>query len=282
MGSLWFTLIGFWFPDPASRLYGEPFAGMALDLASVLVAFPVFLLVMRHIWRELLIQPAQADSAIRRWLTYLALLAAASTVIGDVVAFVAQLLRGSITAPFVLKVAVVLVLAGGVFWYFLGSVQFRGENRKERLRRYGRVGSAAAAGLVVLTLALSFAKFGSPAAQRLSASDERRSEDLEAIARVIQSRWTAARGQETPALPQSDSRSCRKARRCGSPIPSRVSRTAMSRWAARATNCAPASRQTLHVSPFRCGDACSGSIPPETTASPWMRQPAFRRQVHAK
>ncbi len=203
VGSLWFTLIGFWFPDPAARIYSDPFAGMARDMASVLVAFPVFLMVMRHIWRELLIQPAQADSAIRRWLTYLALLVAASTVIGDVVVFVAQLLRGSITAPFIAKVAVVLVLAGGVFWYFLGSVQFRGENRKERLRRYGRVGSAAAAGLVVLTLALSFAEFGSPATQRLSASDERRSEDLEVIAGVIKNRWTAARGQETPTLPQS-------------------------------------------------------------------------------
>ena len=162
-GSLWFTLIGFWFPDPAVRDFGDPFDGMARDLASVLVAFPVFLLVMRHIWRELLVQPAQADSAIRRWLTYLALLIAASTVIGDVVAFVAQLLRGSITAPFLAKVAVVLVLAGGVFWYFLGSVQSSGENRKERLRRYGRGGSAAAIALVVLTLVLSFAEFGSPA-----------------------------------------------------------------------------------------------------------------------
>ncbi|MBI4876114.1 MAG: hypothetical protein HY822_15865 [Acidobacteria bacterium] len=202
-GSLWFTLIDFWFPDPAARVFGDPLGGMALSLASVLVAFPVFLLVMRVVWRELLGQPVQADSALRRWLTYLALLVAAGAMIGDLVAFVEHLLRGEITARFAAKVVAVLVLAGGVFWFYVRSVQPGGEARGEGLRRHGRAGAAAAAGLVVLTLALSFAKFGSPARQRLSASDDRRSEDLEAIARVIRSRWIAARGEETPKLPQS-------------------------------------------------------------------------------
>lgn len=202
-GSLWFTLIDFWFPDPAVRVFADPLAGMARDLASVLVAFPVFLLVMRVIWRELRGQPEQADSAIRRWLTYLALLVAAGTSIGDVVAFVEHLLRGQITARFAAKFVVVLVLAGGIFWFYLRSVQPGGEGRGERLRRYGRAGAAVAAGLIALTLVFSFAKFGSPATQRLSAYDDRRSEDMEAIASVIRNRWTATRGQETPTLPQS-------------------------------------------------------------------------------
>jgi hypothetical protein len=120
-----------------------------------------------------------------------------------VVAFVDYLLRGQITARFAAKVVVVLVLAGGIFWFYLRSVQPGGEDRGERLRRYGRVGAAAAAGLVALTLVFSFAKLGSPATQRLSASDTRRSEDLEAIARVIRSRWIAGRGPEAPTLPQS-------------------------------------------------------------------------------
>ncbi len=201
-GGLWFTLIEFWFPDPAARVFGDPMEGMAFQLASVLVAFPIFMLVMRTVWRELLGQPAQADSAIRRWLTWLALLLASATLTGDLVAFVAQLLRGEITVRFAAKVVVVLVLAGGVFWFYRGTVQPGGEGRSERLRRYGRMGGAAAAVLVALTLVISFARFGSPAAQRLSASDERRSEDLEAIARVIRNRWTAARGEDR-TLPRS-------------------------------------------------------------------------------
>jgi len=200
-GSLWFTLIDIWLPDPAVRPSVDPLAGMARDLACVLVAFPVFILVMRAVWRELLRQPPQADSALRRWLTYLALLLAAGTLIGDLVAFVEHLLRGEITARFAAKVVVVLALAGGVFWFYLRSVQPGG--RGENLRRHGRAGAAAAAGWVALTLVFSFAKFGSPATQRLSASDDRRSEDLEAIARVIWARWIAARGPEVPMLPPS-------------------------------------------------------------------------------
>jgi hypothetical protein len=203
-GMLWFILIEVWLPDPAARVaFGNPLDGMSRGLASVLVAFPVFMLVMRGVWRELLNQPAQADSSIRRWLTYLALLAAAGTLIGDLVAFVQFLLSGEITERFLAKVLVVLVLAGGVFWFYLRSLQPAGEGRAASLRRIGQTGALAAAVLVALTLGLSFAKFGSPATQRLAAADERRSEDLEAIARVIRNRWIAARGQETPTLPDS-------------------------------------------------------------------------------
>jgi hypothetical protein len=202
-GSLWFTLIDFWLPDPTVRVFGDPLAAMARDLACVLVAFPVFLLVMRTVWRGLAAQSAQADSAIRRWLTYLALWVAAGISIGDMVAFVEYLLRGQVTARFAAKVIVVLALAGGVFWFYLRSVQSGQEGRAERLRRSGRIGAAAATGLVALTLVFSFARFGSPATQRLAAADDRRSENLGAMARVIHNRWTATRGENAPTLPKS-------------------------------------------------------------------------------
>lgn len=202
-GALWFSLIDSWFPDPAAPAYGDPLAAMAWNLAWVLVAFPVFLLVMRIVWRDLANQPAQADSAVRRWLTYLALLLASATLIGDVAALVEHVLRGELSAPFAAKVLVVFILAGGVFRFFLESVQPGGEDRQRRLRRNGRVYAAVSGVLIVMTLVLSFVHFGSPAKRRLSSTDERRSEDLEAIARVIRNRWTAARGQDAATLPAS-------------------------------------------------------------------------------
>jgi len=202
-GSLWFALIESWFPDPAAPRFGDPLAGMAWNLAAVLVGFPVFLLVMRTEWRELISQPAQADSAIRRWLTYVAMLIAAASVIGDLVVFVEHLLRGEMSASFAAKVAVVLLLAGGVFYFLLHSTQSEGKGRDARLRRLGVISAAAASPFVLVTIALSFATFGSPSQRRLSAFDDRRSEDLENIARVIRGRWTAARGQAAPSLPAS-------------------------------------------------------------------------------
>jgi hypothetical protein len=43
--------------------------------------------------------------------------------IGDVVTFLAFFLRGDLTPRFVAKVAVTLFISGGIFWYYLGSLQ---------------------------------------------------------------------------------------------------------------------------------------------------------------
>jgi hypothetical protein len=43
--------------------------------------------------------------------------------IGDVVTFLAFYLRGDLTSRFIAKIAVTLVISGGVFWDYLGSLQ---------------------------------------------------------------------------------------------------------------------------------------------------------------
>jgi Domain of unknown function (DUF5671) len=60
---------------------------------------------------------------VRKWLTYIALLIAAGVVIGDLITFLSYFLKSELTARFVLKVATVLVIAGAVFWYYLGSLK---------------------------------------------------------------------------------------------------------------------------------------------------------------
>jgi hypothetical protein len=89
----------------------------------MIVAFPVYLLAMRSILREVRLHPEKLDSPVRKWLTYIALLIAAGVVVGDLISFLTYFLRGELTARFVTKISVVLVIAGGVFWYYLGSLQ---------------------------------------------------------------------------------------------------------------------------------------------------------------
>ncbi len=125
LGSVMFTLIDRWIKDPLSPINysASGYYQMAGSLASVIVAFPVYLLVMRYIIRELETHPEKLESAVRKWLTYIALLIAAGVVLGDLITFLTYFLRGELTARFVAKVAVVLVIAGGVFWYYIGSLQ---------------------------------------------------------------------------------------------------------------------------------------------------------------
>jgi Domain of unknown function (DUF5671) len=124
-GSVLFTLIDRWFKDPLSPIsyYASGYYQMADSLACVIVAFPVYLFVMRYIIRELEGHPGKLESPVRKWLTYIALLIAACVVVGDLITFLTYFLRGELTARFVAKVAVVLVIASGVFWYYLGSLQ---------------------------------------------------------------------------------------------------------------------------------------------------------------
>ena len=123
LGSLLFTFIDRWFPDRLARQQFESRYQISNEMACIIVAFPIFLLVMRFILREVETHPEKLESGVRRWLTYIALLIAAGTVIGDLIAFLTYFLQGDLTARFVLKVLTVLIVAGSVFWYYLSSLR---------------------------------------------------------------------------------------------------------------------------------------------------------------
>lgn len=60
-------------------------------------------------------------------LSYIALFVAASVAMGDLITFLTFFLHGELTIRLVLKVATVLVIAGGVFWYYLDWLRQKAE-----------------------------------------------------------------------------------------------------------------------------------------------------------
>lgn len=129
LGSLLFTFIDRWFPDTlAQQTFESSRYAVSSEMACIIVAFPVFLFVMRFILRDVERHPEKVESGVRRWLTYIALLITAGIVIGDLITFLAYFLRGELTARFVLKSLTVLVIAGSIFWYYLGFLKRGAEN----------------------------------------------------------------------------------------------------------------------------------------------------------
>jgi hypothetical protein len=127
LGSLLFDLINAAFPDPAQvRAYNLFDGSMRWSIASVVIAFPVFVLVARHLAREITRQPIKRLSPVRHWLTYLTLFLAVVALICDVTTLVYNLLGGELSVRFVLKVVVVGAIAGSVFGYYLWDLR-RGE-----------------------------------------------------------------------------------------------------------------------------------------------------------
>jgi hypothetical protein len=125
LGSLLFELINRAFPDPTDSTYAVARIGDSIrwSTASVIIAFPMFLYVARHLLRDLARSPVKRLSAVRRWLTYLTMFIAAAVLIGDMITLVYNALGGELTVRFVLKVLVAAVIAGTIFGYYLHDLR---------------------------------------------------------------------------------------------------------------------------------------------------------------
>ncbi|EEB85220.1 conserved hypothetical protein [Roseobacter sp. GAI101] len=60
---------------------------------------------------------------MRKWLTYIALLLAAMTLLGDLIATVFALLTGDLTGQFLIKALIVMIVAGGIFLFYVDDIR---------------------------------------------------------------------------------------------------------------------------------------------------------------
>ncbi|MBU1015246.1 hypothetical protein KKI17_02310 [Patescibacteria group bacterium] len=123
-GVLVFHFIDFWFPDSLERMYGDPTrSALRMAVSSLVIAFPLYLFMMRTIRRGAAKDPERRESKVRKWLTYLTLVVAASIIIGDLITVVFNLLGGELTIRFAFKALTVLVITGSIFGYYLTDLQ---------------------------------------------------------------------------------------------------------------------------------------------------------------
>ncbi len=125
VGEIAFVWIDRIAPDATQNgsYYGDPSYQLAFSLARLIVAFPVYLLLMRGLNRELMRYREKHFSAVRKWLTYLTILIVSLIAVGTLMAFLTSFLRGELTMRFVLKVATVLLINGGILRYYLHWIQ---------------------------------------------------------------------------------------------------------------------------------------------------------------
>jgi hypothetical protein len=197
LGALLFSAIDRSFPNPSLDYSNNAWVtrSMADELASIIVGFPLFLLVTWGIVRGVRRQPERLESPVRKWLTYIALVITAGTMIGDMVTFLAYFLRGDLDTRFVLKVVTVLAIAGGVFAYYLDSL--RRDIVSPVRNRWFTLAALAVVGFGVI---VGFVQIGSPNVQRLASEDARRLFDLSSMAQSLHARWLG-RGEKEFVLP---------------------------------------------------------------------------------
>lgn len=92
-------------------------------MAVLIVTAPMFFWLTFRERAKLAADPALYRSAVRKWMIYLTLLISAAVLLGDLVAVIYAFLNGDFTMQFLLKAAVVGIVAGFIFLYHLADVR---------------------------------------------------------------------------------------------------------------------------------------------------------------
>ena len=189
LGNVFWVAIDRAFPDALHTASNYDYSGsfmsaVSFSLATLFIAFPVFVVVHLLIGRELRRRPEAAESGVRSWLTYLALVATAATVIGDGIAVVDELLTGSVSTRSLLDAVLIAAIGGGVFVYFFTTLRMAGSPGVAIVRRAAPILAFAA---VAGAIGLGFGFTGDPLHQRAIALDRQRVQDLTAIAEYLDS-----------------------------------------------------------------------------------------------
>ena len=127
LGSLLFALIDTAIPDELEQQYDYFWGGRDMQIrsaiAGLVVGGPLFAWLALHIRKQRRTNPAMQRSRVRKWLTYIALIIASCTLIGDAIGLVYSFLAGELSTRLLLKLLVVAILAGGVFFYFIRDAE---------------------------------------------------------------------------------------------------------------------------------------------------------------
>lgn len=189
LGTLFFGIIEQSFPD---RLSADPYvdvsaamSGIHYAVAALLIGFPLYVGALFIWFRTFREDEGRTESRLSQWLTYIVLLSASVTLVGDLIAVVFTFLQGEITWRFFLKALTVFGIAGLIFgFYFLErrKIQYHQDIPRKTFQIFGW----SVAGIVSIGILLGFFVGGSPETARKQGFDVRRANDLSTLAGCIQ------------------------------------------------------------------------------------------------
>ena len=190
--SLVFSYIDYAFPDTLSY-WGDPYSGISYQMAALIVLAPVFLGLMRFIRRDIARDSSRNEIWVRRWALFLTVFVAGAAIVIDLITLLTTFLSGEeISVRFLLKVAIVLLVAAAGFMHFLADIWGFWNRYPGRARSVNW-----AVGILVLFSVISgFFIAGTPQQARQYRLDEQRVSDLENIKWQVVSYW-----QRKGALP---------------------------------------------------------------------------------
>ncbi|MFZ2620908.1 MAG: DUF5671 domain-containing protein [Minisyncoccia bacterium] len=154
-------------------------------VAILVIFFPIFILLMWIIAKDYVANPERRGTGIHKWLTYITLFIAGLAMAGDLITILYYFIDGQeLTTGFLLKIFVLLVIAGSVFAYYISDIRNK-LNEKSRM-----MWRSFALAIVLGSIVWGFSVLGSPRTQRLYKYDEQKINDLTNINSQIEMYYT--------------------------------------------------------------------------------------------
>ncbi len=181
------------FPDALNSVYqygynSYNFETIRASLATLIIFFPIFLIVS-YLWlRESKEDIGQQNLILRKWMIYLILFLASLLIVIDLVTLVKYFVSGEITARFIYKVTGALIVGFLVDYYYslkMSNMSFNSQKSK----RGGMILTIISILLFLGLIIWSFVIMGSPKEQRAWRLDEKRITDLQNIQYQVINHW---------------------------------------------------------------------------------------------
>ncbi|HVY72431.1 MAG TPA: DUF5671 domain-containing protein [Candidatus Paceibacterota bacterium] len=174
-----FDYINYAFPNALSYYPNDPYqGGISYEMASLIVLFPLFVILMRIIHGDIVRDTSRSEIWVRRWALFLTLFIAGASMAGDIIVLLTSFLNGSdLTTAFLLKVAVVFLVAAATFMHFVADYRGYWEKNPSRGHMVGYVTGL----LALLTIVAGFFIVGTPQHARQMRMDDTRVNDLQQI-----------------------------------------------------------------------------------------------------
>jgi len=189
---LFFEILNKKFPDALSSTYQYGYYSYDFEtikglLATLIIFFPVFL-ILSYYWRKISKNTLGAkDSIVFKWMIYLVLFLASLLIVIDLVTLVRYFVSGEITSRFIFKVLGVAVVACLIGYNYLSEL--KNHNIPDIKSKISLLFTIKAIILFFAIIVWSFIVMGSPSQQRAWRLDETRKNDLQSIQGQIINYW---------------------------------------------------------------------------------------------
>jgi hypothetical protein len=191
-----FNYIDFVFPNVLTYYPIDPYqSGISHEMASIIVLFPLYLLLMYFIRGDITRDPSRKGVWVRRWAILFTLFVAGIAVAGDLIALLTTFLNGEeLSTAFLLKALTIFLITAGVFMHFTADLKDYWDQFPMRRRSVG-IGVSV---LALITIIAGFFIVGTPHEARQARLDVERVSDLQTIQSELTSYYQAKQ-----ALPSS-------------------------------------------------------------------------------